>query len=278
MDVGTLALLRTPEGSSALAAAAEVAGGDPLAAAAALRGRGIPGELAASALTQATLRLRAAAKFGADAQVMYFTRDGLEQATRAPVAARRAARLRASGVTHLADLGCGIGADTIACARAGIRVTAVEADPLTAAVAAANTAALGLDRLVTVASGRAETAELGTVGAAFCDPARRRGGGRVFDPAAYSPPWEFVTRLVETVPRTVLKVAPGITTTWSRPVPRRSGCRSTARSSRRRCGAARSPRSPAARPCCAPAPAGPAGRAGRAARGAAARKPELSPN
>jgi THUMP domain-like len=49
------------------------------------------------------------------------------------------------------------------------------------------------------------------VDAVFCDPARRRSSGRrVFDPAAYSPPWEFVAGLPARVPRTVLKLAPGI--------------------------------------------------------------------
>lgn len=211
MDVETVAVLRTPDGLSALATAtALVPGGDPLAAASALRDRGVPSGLAAAALTQATLRLRAAGKFGADAGVMLFTRDGLEQATRAPVAARRARRLVAAGVTDLVDLGCGLGADTIACARAGIRVTAVDADPLTAALAGANVAALGLADRVTVIEARAEDLDTGTAGAAFCDPARRRGGNRVFDPASFAPSWDFVTGLIARVPRTVVKLAPGI--------------------------------------------------------------------
>lgn len=83
MDLDQLAALRTPEGSAALAAAERVAGGDPLAAAAALRSAGIPGGLAAAALTQAELRRRAAGKFGAAAAGMFLTRAGLEQATRA---------------------------------------------------------------------------------------------------------------------------------------------------------------------------------------------------
>ncbi len=211
MDTETVAALGTPDGLSALAAAtALVPGGDPLAAAAALRVRGVPADLAAAALTQATLRLRAAAKFGADASVMLFTRDGLEQATRAAVATRRARRLAGAHVTDLADLGCGLGADTIACARAGIRVTAVDADPLTATLARANIAALGLADRVTVTTARAEDLDMGTASAAFCDPARRRGGNRVFAPASFAPSWDFVTRLIATVPRTVVKLAPGI--------------------------------------------------------------------
>lgn len=211
MDTDTLAALGTPDGLSALAAAAALApGADPLAATAALRARGVPADLAAAALTQAALRSRAVAKLGADADAMLFTRDGLEQATRATVATRRARRLAVAGVTDLTDLGCGLGADTIACARAGIRVTAVDADPLTAALASANVAALGLADRVTVTTARAEDLDMGTASAAFCDPARRKGGNRVFAPASFAPPWEFVTRLIATVPRTVVKLAPGI--------------------------------------------------------------------
>jgi SAM-dependent methyltransferase len=207
-----LASLGTPDGAAALAAATELAGGDPLAAATALRARGVPPGLAAAALTQARLRVRARPKFGADAARMFFTRPGLEQATRQVVAARRADRLAAAGVRTLADLGCGIGADTIAAARAGIRVYAVEADPATAAVASANLAALGLEGAATVRCARAEQVDLVAVDAVFCDPSRRRAptGRRVFDPAAYSPPWPFVAALPERVPRTVLKLAPGI--------------------------------------------------------------------
>ncbi len=210
MDPAALAALRTAEGSSALSAAAAVAGGDPLTAVSALRSGGIPPELAAAALTQAELRARAVGKFGPDAARMWFTRDGLEQATRGMVAARRARRLAAAGVTHVADLGCGIGSDTIAFARAGLRVTAVDADATTAGVAAANVDALGLGHLVTVRAATADSVDLGTVDAAFCDPARRRATGRVFDPDAYSPPWTFVTSLTAAVPATVVKVAPGI--------------------------------------------------------------------
>jgi SAM-dependent methyltransferase len=209
VDAEQLAALRTPEGVKALATAAELAGGDPLAAAAALRGSGVPASLAAAALTQAGLRRRAAGKFGVDADRMFFTRAGLEQATRSAVAGRRAARLRAAGVRTLADLGCGIGADAIAAARAGIIVYAREADPGTAAVAAANAEVLGLGG-ITVITGDATAADLSGVDAVFCDPARRRDGRRVFDPAAYSPPWDFVASLPERVPRTALKLAPGI--------------------------------------------------------------------
>ncbi|MEU5723160.1 methyltransferase domain-containing protein [Micromonospora sp. NPDC047738] len=212
MDLDQLAALRTPEGSAALAAAAEVAGGDPLAAAARLRSAGFPAGLAAAALTQAELRRRAVGKFGPGAAGMFLTRPGLEQATRRVVADRRAARLRAAGVRTLADLGCGLGADALAAARAGIRVYGVEADPVTAAMAAANAEVAGLADLFTVECGDATAFDVTRVDAVFCDPARRATGTgrRIFDPNAYSPPWDFVTGLAERVPRTVVKVAPGL--------------------------------------------------------------------
>ncbi|WP_406040861.1 methyltransferase domain-containing protein [Micromonospora sp. NBC_00898] len=212
MDLDQLAALRTAEGSAALAAATEVAGGDPLAAAAALRSAGVPAGLAAAALTQAELRRRAAAKFGPAAAGMFLTRAGLEQATRRVVADRRAGRLRAAGVHTLADLGCGLGADALAAARAGIRVYGVEADPLTAAMAAANAEAAGLAGSFTVECGDATAFDVDRVDGVFCDPARRKAGTgrRIFDPNSYSPPWDFVTALAERVPHTVVKVAPGL--------------------------------------------------------------------
>jgi hypothetical protein len=218
MDLDQFAALRAGPGAAALAAATDLADSgvvesDPLRAAATLRAAGHPPDLVAPSLTQAALRRRAAGKFGADARVMFFTRAGLEQATRGQVAARRAARLSASGVRHTADLCCGIGADTLAMARAGLRVTAVDADPLTAAIAAANVSAAGLSDLVDVRCADATEVDLSGVDAVFCDPARRAGGGtgrRTFDPRAYSPPWDFVLTLPGAVPATALKLGPGI--------------------------------------------------------------------
>ena len=205
-----LAALRTAEGRAALAAASEQADGDPLAAAVALRARGHPPQLAAAALTQAELRVRAAGKFGADAARMFFTRDGLQQATRMIVAARRAARLADAGVRRIADLCCGVGADALAFARAGLTVHAVAADPATAEVVAANAEALGLAHRIAVECANAVDVDLAGCDAVFCDPARRADGRRVFDPGAYSPGWDFLAALPSRVPRTVLKLGPGI--------------------------------------------------------------------
>lgn len=103
-----------------------------------LRAEGYSPELVSAALTQAKLRTQAKAKFGEFAQHMVFTRNGLEQATRWSVAALHARRYAQADLTHVADLGCGIGADSLALAALERTVTAVEKDELTAAVATVN--------------------------------------------------------------------------------------------------------------------------------------------
>ncbi|MFD5710523.1 methyltransferase domain-containing protein [Streptomyces pharetrae] len=202
--------LRTPEGGALLD---EVRGTDPareLAVATRLR-REHPAELVSAALGQARLRQRAVAKFGADdAGRMFFTPNGVEQSTRASVAAYRARRMRELDVTSVADLCCGIGGDAIALARAGIRVLAVDRDPLTAAVARANAEELGLADLIEVREADVTEVDTGGYDAVFVDPARRGGRGRIFDPEAYSPPLSWAVEAARRAPHAALKVAPGI--------------------------------------------------------------------
>ncbi|MFJ3774425.1 methyltransferase domain-containing protein [Streptomyces sp. NPDC090075] len=206
-----LAPLLTPEGHALLAEVRGTAPADELAVATRLR-RTHPAELVSAALAQARLRQRAAAKFGeADADRMFFTPNGVEQSTRASVATYRAERLRTLGVSSVADLCCGIGGDAIALARAGIRVLAVDRDPVTARTARANADALGLADLIEVRE--ADVTEVDTAGwdAVFVDPARRGGRGRVFDPEAYSPPLSWAVEAARKATHTAaLKVAPGI--------------------------------------------------------------------
>ncbi|MCZ0987436.1 class I SAM-dependent methyltransferase [Streptomyces diastatochromogenes] len=205
-----LALLLTPEGRALLDEVRDTDPAQELAVATRLR-REHPAELVSAALGQARLRQRAVAKFGAeDARRMYFTPNGVEQSTRASVAAYRAGRMRELGVTSVADLCCGIGGDAIALARAGIRVLAVDRDPLTAAAARANAEALGLAGLIEVRE--ADVTEVDTAGydAVFVDLARRGGRGRIFDPEAYSPPLSWAVATALAAPRAALKIAPGI--------------------------------------------------------------------
>jgi hypothetical protein len=115
------------------------------------------------------------------------------------VAARRAARLLSGSCGRVADLGCGIGSDLF-----HLGGTGIESDGETAWCASQNAPT------ATVIHGDVRDFDLSTVDAAFCDPARRNASRRIFDPSDYSPPWEWVLDLVVKVPRTVLKLAPGI--------------------------------------------------------------------
>jgi len=204
MDLDAFAWLLTGDGQ-ALLAAATAAEGAPLQVQAALRRRAAP-ERVATALGQVELRRKAVAKFGELAARMYFTPDGLEQATRLAVAEHRAGRLRAFEAASVIDLGCGIGGDLIAVARAGITAAGVDLDPERVAVAAANLAALGLAGIVQQAD--ATQIDPSPFAVAFADPARRGARGRVMDAEGWTPPWPFVESLLRR--DACVKVAPGI--------------------------------------------------------------------
>lgn len=209
MDVPTLEWLLTDPGRDLLevAMAAYVdASGDPVRAATTVRRSERDPERAAAALTQAELRTRAVAKFGDLAPLMFFTPDALEQATRLRVAEHRAARLAAAQPSSVVDLGCGIGGDLIAFARAGLTAAGVDLDPVRVTAARANLAALGLPGAVEVAD--VSDIDPRGFGAAFADPARRGARGRVFDIDGWTPPWPFVLDLL--AGNGLVKVAPGI--------------------------------------------------------------------
>ena len=206
MDLDAFRWLLSPEGQALLTRAEELHdGADPIRAATELRRSSSP-DHAAAAMTQAELRHKGATKFGDLAARMYFTPDGLEQATRLRVATHRAARIAAAETSSVLDLGCGIGGDLVAFARAGITAAGVDEDPLRVEVASANLAALGLGGAVQVADGT--TLDLAGFGVVFADPARRNARGRVFDVDNYSPPWTFVESLLRRA--ACVKVAPGI--------------------------------------------------------------------
>ncbi|ADB35035.1 hypothetical protein Kfla_6032 [Kribbella flavida DSM 17836] len=208
MTPDSITALLAPPGADALAeACAAFTPGNELQLVEKLRRR-YDAAVVTAAVTQASLRHRAVAKFGAaDAARMYFTPDGLEQSTRSTVASHRAARIAAAlPGASVVDLGCGIGGDLVSAARAGLRVTGVERDPATAAAARANLAALGLPGEVIM--GDAEQQDVTQYEVVFADPARRADGRRVFDHNAYSPPWSFITELLAGT--ACVKVAPGI--------------------------------------------------------------------
>jgi hypothetical protein len=216
--VARLRWLRGPEGTAATHLAGQLlAGGvDLLPGLARLRAEVGP-EHAGPAWELARLRVRARPVFGADADVLLLTADTLEQAGRPELAGRRAARLLAAGEASVADLGCAAGTDTVALARAGASVVAVDRDPVARELTAANIEALGLaDRVRVTDADVVDLVAAATDGrvagyaAATLDPARRAGGRRQLDPDRWSPPWSTVTTLLERVPASVVKVAPGL--------------------------------------------------------------------
>jgi SAM-dependent methyltransferase len=211
VDLDAFAWLLTDDGQSVLDSAVGLGAAldaDPLAAHESLR-RTTPGvtpERLAVALSQASLRRAAVTKFGDLAPRMYFTPEGLEQATRLPVARHRAARVQAFDARSVVDLGCGIGGDLVALASAGLTTAGVDLDPERVAVAEANLAALGLGGAVQVAD--ATTLDHRGFDVAFADPARRSPRGRTFSTDKWSPPWSFVETLLER--DACVKTAPGI--------------------------------------------------------------------
>jgi SAM-dependent methyltransferase len=198
--------LTTPDGRAELDAAIEVVRAlhesDPVRLASKLRAT-MAADLAMAAMSQARLRQDAEAKFGPSAHGMYFTRAGLEQASRAEVAAHRAARFAAAGLSEVLDLCCGIGADARAFSLAGLRVTGVEQDPETAAVFVANTGA-------PVVIADAKDSDWAGAESVFLDPSRRNSERRIFDPAGYSPSFDFVIDVLREKAFAAAKLAPGI--------------------------------------------------------------------
>jgi len=204
MDADDARWLVGPEAAEELTRAAAEADPASLAAAERLRRRLPPGRAAAVA-TQVTLRGRAVAKFGDRAGRLFFTADGVEQASRPRVAAWRARRFAAAGVRRVLDLGCGIGADALAFQDAGLEVIPVELEPVTAILAEAN---LGIPVMVGDAVDLLPRIQAPDT-AVFCDPARRTASGRSWRVEDLNPPWSFVEQLLSSRIACV-KLGPGL--------------------------------------------------------------------
>lgn len=185
-----------PEGWAVLDSLPPYREEEALRQAARLREAGHPPELVSAVLTQSRLRTRAADKFGEFAASMLFTPHGLEQATRLPVAALHADRFHRAGVASVADLGCGIGGDSMALAGLGLDVLAVDRDPATVAVATVNLRPFPHAR---AQLGRVEDHDPHATEGIWLDPARRapaRGRTRrLHDPEEYEPPLSAVAEL-----------------------------------------------------------------------------------
>ncbi|GAA4897353.1 class I SAM-dependent methyltransferase [Tessaracoccus lubricantis] len=197
--------MTSTERLAALDAAMHEADPSSLKAGERLRARFAPDDVA-WALTQAGLRRKGGAKFERAGE-MLFTPAGLEQASREPVARWRAERFVAAGVTEVWDLGCGIGADAMAFAAAGLRVVGVELDAETAAVAQHNLNLVGGGEVIV---GAAEDVEVPRGAAVFLDPARRTARGRTWNVADFTPSWDFVLGHLASERFVGVKLGPGV--------------------------------------------------------------------
>jgi len=208
---GDFVKLLSPEGQSLLAEVVLDTKQDVVKTVSRLRAAGHDPGLVATVLTQSKLRSRANFKFGEFANRMFFTEDGLEQASRLQVSALHAGRFRDAGFTRVADLGCGIGSESLAMAAIDLEVVAVELDEVTAACAAYNLAPFENAR---VENADVTSIDLSGFEAQFFDPARRELGTgrekatRKFDPAQFSPNFDWI--LGEALKRpTGIKLGPG---------------------------------------------------------------------
>ncbi|MFB4349063.1 class I SAM-dependent methyltransferase [Microbacterium sp. CR_7] len=212
MEMSELRALLTPEGLGLLddlGPVDQVA--DVARTVSRLRAAGHSPDLVSAVVGQARLRAKAPAKFGEFAQRMLFTRAGLEQATRLGVAARHAQRLRRAGMTAVADLGCGIGGDALAFAGAGLGVEAVDADEVTAAIAAYNLAPFGDSAHVQHGTAEANLPAPADGLAVWMDPARRTAGHsetRRVTADDYSPSLDWAFAVAAERP-TGIKLGPG---------------------------------------------------------------------
>jgi SAM-dependent methyltransferase len=206
--------LISPQGQALLAEVGEIdSKADMVKVVSKLRGKGHSAELVATVLTQVKLRRRAKAKFGEFAPTMFFTEEGLEQASRLKVAAIHAGRFRNHGLTRIADLGCGIGAESLAIASLDMEVTAFEIDEVTAALATYNLASF---ENVKVEQADVTTINLDNFDGLFIDPARRdlkdsktNINKRKYDINDFSPSFDFVLEAARTKP-TIVKLGPGL--------------------------------------------------------------------
>ena len=155
------------------------------------------------------LRQLAAAKFSL-APHMFFTRPALEQASGETIAHYRARRFVQASYTTLADLGCGIGGDSLALA-AQAEVTGVEWDAVRLAMAQENVRVYGHGARFHPL--QADIVELTPfpVDGLFFDPARRdEHGRRFFSVAEYQPPLSLLDNWLPRVRGAAAKISPGV--------------------------------------------------------------------
>jgi SAM-dependent methyltransferase len=165
-------------------------------------------ELVALALTQVQLRQQAKAKF-AHADRLFFTREGLEQATSDRISAWRAGRFATFG--RIVDLCCGIGGDLMALAALPHphELTAGDIDPVHLMLASRNARTIAPAQAISTVLDDVRNASIEPDAAVFIDPARRDARGRLGGVIS-EPPLEWAIALAARAAAVGIKTAPGI--------------------------------------------------------------------
>ncbi len=186
-------------------------GADPHSAAALTRLRRLAragdADTTRAAVQLAIARRGAAPKFAGRAATLVADPEGVQQASSLAVAAHKALRFRdvLGDGSHVLDLCSGIGGDAIALREAGLRVTAIDHDPVRAWMTARN---------ADVPAACADVRRLRLRGAPHAayhiDPARRGDRGRIFRLADYLPPPAFLRDLAAAIPAGAIKLGPGV--------------------------------------------------------------------
>lgn len=211
MDLASFERLLQPEGQEILRAA-EALEPTPTSVLACLSRlqKCYPRELARAALETALLRRAAREKFPTWWRRLYATREALEQASGERIALYRARRYNA--YPRVADLTCGLGADTLALAQTGRYVYAVDRDPLRVALTKANAAAWQLSSQITTEL--TDCLGWSDIGAEpiplWIDPDRRRNQQRHLHPEGYQPPLSVLVSRWGTSRPWGVKLAPGL--------------------------------------------------------------------
>ena len=160
----------------------------------------------AALIDQARLRLRAREKFPL-AQGMLFTQESLEQASSFDIATHRATWYE--GFETVADLGCGLGGDSLAISQATRTLLCVDRDPVLCRLCQHNLSLSDRSSGAQVVCGDWTQLEARPE-AAFADPSRRTRGRRVFGLHRMEPPIEAFEELLRRVSHLAIKVAPSL--------------------------------------------------------------------